>query len=118
AFVGRAGFADGEALIDPILWMLSALQAYTEEGRHLYPEVVITTSVTDLMKPLAYHSLAKIGDAPIDIAFQRALKVCAPLAVGNWAIWIEVRQSEASFGVVDGSASELAPTLQTQLVGE
>ncbi len=117
-FIARAGFADANAIVDAVIWAIDALQEYTEEGKHLYPEVVVTTSIEGLTKPLAYHNLVVVGEEPLKSVFPRALKICAPLATDDWAIWIEINGDNARFGLVDGVASELSPTLQNQLVGE
>lgn len=114
----EAGFTITESLLDGVMWTIDALQSYTEEGRHLYPEVIVTTSISDLAKPLGYHRLLKIGSTSMQDAFATALKVCAPLAVGDWAIWIELSGTTVTYGVLSAAASELSPTLRNQLVGD
>jgi hypothetical protein len=113
----EARFADPYALARDLIHVVDAIPGYTEEGVALYPELLVTTSVIELLKPFPVKNLVEIGSAPRKDALASVLKTCAPLARGGWTIYVELGDSTV-YGVLWVESTELSPTLYAQVVGE
>ena len=117
-FLFEEGFPTCAITRSGLLHILDNIDGYMEEGQRLYPEVVLTT---DLKKALAYcpHEIVNIDKSDLtETAFKKALKRCAPLAKGSWAIFLYVSGGELMYGLVSPEVSELSASLHKQLVGE
>lgn len=83
--------ATEEALIS----LAVALADYREEDRPLFPRIVICDDLNTVLRNIQGSGPVEIGSAAREPGtISRALKKCAPLTAGAWAIWVE-RQPEA-----------------------
>ncbi len=115
----RSGFSHAHSLAKPLLSLVGAIGAYTEEGRRLYPEVVLTTNTDALLSQVPFHRRQKIGVSSVHDAVPRALKQCAPLASGGWVIYLQSADDETmEFGVASVAVTDLSPDFHTQTVGD
>jgi hypothetical protein len=109
----------GDALAEALADLIDSLHSYTEEGRRLYPEIIVTPSLTSSLSPIPYRRTIPIGEAPPNEVFRRALKRCAPLAGNGWVLYVEIaEEGDARYGLASATSSELSPTLFSQLVGD
>jgi hypothetical protein len=100
-----------------ILEILNLISDYHEEGVPLFPEVIITNSL-EFFKTIPNKELS-IGEGPLDVQeFKKAIKLCAPLAIENWVIFIEVKENSIKYGLVSAEMAETSLSIYNQTVGE
>lgn len=103
-------------LKDGILELINLISDYHEEGQKLYPEILIVTD-WDYFKSISNRDvIIKSTELTVD-EFSKILKLCAPLAVGNWNIVIEVKGNQLKYGLIDAEIIETSPSLHEQTVG-
>jgi hypothetical protein len=102
-----------------VVALIDQISSYNEEGRQLFPEVVMSTSIDAFIKQLPSHYRVPIGSGKIStLEFKKALKKCAPLAVNGWIIYIEIAEHNFSYGLISSDSSELSPLLYQHIVGD
>lgn len=98
-FVERVGMACVEttqSLVDLIV----ELSHYEEEGKILYPKILICDLLPEALALLQGNASLQIGRGPKSPSTaQQALKKCAPLAQEGWSIYIERHPDEFRYGV-------------------
>lgn len=116
AFLYDEKFPSLPQLKEGIVELINLTADYQEEGQKLYPEILIVTD-WDYFKSISNReiivSIAEISTSE----FSKILKLCAPLAVGNWNIVIEVKGSQLKYGLIDAEIIETSPSLYEQTVG-
>jgi hypothetical protein len=94
---------------DGLVELISALANYTEEGRALFPRIFVFDSLPIALGMMPGSECVHIGDGPKSAAtMSRALKKCAPLAFSGWAIYIERRPADFSFGLLRSGSTVLS----------
>jgi len=114
-------FPSCEVTPEGILSIVDAIAAYYEEGRELFPHIIITTNLSDLLKPIPFRQIIEIRKMPLCVKeFSTALKLNAPIAVNGWIIFIEIDISNKKLrsGLVSVELSETSPSLHRQLIGD
>ncbi|MFH1114191.1 MAG: hypothetical protein V1792_09745 [Pseudomonadota bacterium] len=104
-----------------ILTIVDAVAAYHEEGKELYPRVLITTDLDGLLKSVPFAHKIEIRRANITSReFPDALKLCAPLATDGWVIFMEIdtHTDQIRSGLVSLELSETSPTFYRQVFGD
>lgn len=101
--LGRLYRIIGHARLDlvyaPMVTELAAsLCGYREEEVPLYPLVFICSAVDSLAGPVPRTIVGSGMSDDIQLA-ARILKQCAPLAVGGWAIFVEVCDRQCRYGI-------------------
>jgi len=100
-----------------ILEILNLISDYHEEGHPLFPEVLITNSL-DFFKSIPNKELV-LNEADLSVdEFKNAIKLCAPLAINNWIIFIEVKANKIKYGLVSAEMTETSPSIYNQTVGK
>lgn len=100
-----------------IAYMVTALANYTEEGRHLFPELYVTTSIEDLPRFLPGSSSLRVGECAVSEEVPNiAVKHCAPLASRGWCIYVDYNEGGATYGVFRDALSPLAIPVQRALL--
>ncbi len=93
---GMSCVATEEALVS----LAVALADYREEERPLFPRILICDDLDAVLRNVQGSGAVEIGSAvrqPGTIT--RALKKCAPLTAGAWAIWVERQPETFRYGV-------------------
>ncbi|MBI5558889.1 MAG: hypothetical protein HY885_14785 [Deltaproteobacteria bacterium] len=100
--------------------LIVALSRYTEEGIHLAPEMYLCENLSVMLKFLPGHSSIHLGGASNDTdGIMKALKKAAPLAIGDWKIYIEMSNGQFEYGLFHGDLSPLSVEVgQTLLSGD
>lgn len=112
-FLEKEGFRRDDCTLDGILTLVDLIADYYEEGRHLYPEVVVTNDLS-LFKTMPSF-IVPIKEDPLHAdSFKNALKLCAPLAVDRWVIFIEINEDHIKFGVLSTETTETTLSLYRQ----
>ena len=108
------GYPVNKTVIEGVADIVNKIADYHEEGVKLYPEVIILRDYYSF-KPLQariemlYEGEIKEND------FSKAMKLCAPLAVGNWNIFIVLPDDKSiSYGLVSVERKETSLSLVTQ----
>lgn len=83
-----------------IVGLVVALADYREEGRQLFPQVLICDDLPRVLKIVQGSSFVIMGRGPRgEATAAQALKLCAPLANGGWAVGINRLEDVFEFGV-------------------
>lgn len=110
------GYSANNTMIEGVADIVNKIADYHEEGVKLYPEVIILHDYYSF-KPLqarteiVYEGEIKVND------YSKAMKLCAPLAVGNWNIFIVLPDDKhISYGLVSVERKETSLDLVTQAI--
>lgn len=106
--------SDVGTLREGILNIVNMISDYYEEGTHLYPEVVLVSDVK-YFKSIPNHSYTLFNGSLDKSQFGRAVKMCAPLAVNGWNIFIEVKEDKMSWGVITSEVLETSLSMYHQI---
>lgn len=102
-----------------ILALVDEIASYHEEGKELFPHILLTTDLTELLKSLPFIQKIVVKEYELSVeGFHAALKLCAPLAVDGWIIFIDLDVSAKiiKFGLLSSELSETSPSLHRQLL--
>jgi len=92
-----------------LVTIINSLAHYTEEGKVLFPEVFVFDDVGLILKMLGPAEGVAVGvGAKEPGTMAAALKRCAPLARGGWAVYIERRQDVFGYGLLRCGTSALS----------
>ncbi|MBZ5857758.1 hypothetical protein [Flavihumibacter profundi] len=116
-FLYEEQFATSEHLKYGILEIINSISDYQEEGRTLFPEIIITDNLKYFESIPNRELTIKVTKLSKD-EFRNALKLCAPLAKDSWVIFIEVSGDNMKYGITSAEMSETSPSLYKQTVGE
>lgn len=105
----------------PVTWagialIVSRLARYEEEGKQLYPKILITSDFSKLKKLLTPLHDQPLGSGELSISsYQACLKRLAPLAINDWYIYIERRSDRICYGLVRSASSILAASIEQHI---
>lgn len=116
SFLFEEGFNRCEIVPHGIMNMINQISDYYEEGVPLFPEVILTNDYTYFQMVPSQDIIIKETALSID-EFSNALKLCAPLAVNNWVIFIELKNSTMKYGLINAELSDTSPSIYNQTVG-
>lgn len=116
-FLHEEGFVADPYTKEGIVEILNLVSDYKEEGKSLYPEIIITNN-EDLFKGIP-EKRVQIKASVLSIKeFKNAIKLCAPLAVNGWIIYIIVKDGYISYGMITAEMSETTISIYEQTVGK
>ena len=116
-FLYEEGFAKDDITKFGILEIINLISDYHEEGIPLFPEILVTNSL-DFFKTIPNKDLV-IKESELSVMeFKNAIKLCAPLAMNSWIIFIEVKDEKIKYGITSAEMSETSPSIYNQTVGE
>lgn len=97
--------------------LIVLLARYQEEGASLCPKVYLTNSIDKLSLMLPGGEKHKIGVAKSDTSgLKAALKKCAPLATGEWMLYVQDNGSNIEYGVFKGESNPVSVSVDTILL--
>ena len=97
--------ATPEVLVDLIV----RLVRYQEEGTRLSPRVYLTDNIDLLINMLPEGEKLRLSGTTADsVGIKDMLKICAPLAVGEWRIFGHQCAEGMNFGIFRGSGSPIS----------
>jgi len=104
---------------DGLVTVVHALAMYREEGRSLFPEVFIFDHLEKILAILPGADHVPIGSGPKEAStMAKALKRCAPLAQGGWAVYIHREPDTFSYGLLRCGVHLLSVPLSELLVNK
>src|SRR5688572_13601938 len=116
-YLYKEGFKTNAITPLGILEAINLISDYHEEGIPLFPELIITNSLA-FFKTIPNKDLI-IGEGKLTVdEFKKAIKLCAPLAVDNWIIFIEVSEESLKYGIVSAEMTETSLSIYHQTVGD
>lgn len=116
-FLYEEGFAKDDITKIGILEIINLISDYHEEGNPLFPEILLTNSL-DFFKTIPDNEII-IQEADLSVSeFKNAIKLCAPLAINSWIIFIEVKANRIKYGIASAEISETSPSIYNQTVGQ
>lgn len=117
-FLLDENFENNTLLKEGIVELINLISDYFEEGEHLFPEVLITNNSKEFFKTISNREV-QIAEEPLNISeFKNVIKLCAPLAIGSWIIYIQVKDNKIKYGLVDAEMTETSPSIYEQTVGQ
>jgi hypothetical protein len=97
--------------------LIVLLARYREERVVLCPKVYISNNLQAVISMLPGGDFLKIGTCPADLdGIRTILKRCAPLALGEWAIYIEDRGQILEYGLFRGAANPISVLMDDVLM--
>jgi hypothetical protein len=113
----RAGFEANEELITGVIVLTDSLCNYTEEGRKLFPQILLTDNIDAIARTLPFCKCVRLETTGItEFGFRAALKEGAPLATGGWCIFLETARDKMAYGLVSIESSMLSASLDQTLL--
>lgn len=110
------GFPVNKTMIEGVADLVNQIADYHEEGVKLYPEVIILHDDYSLKPLQARIEIIYQGDIR-ENEFSKVMKLCAPLAVGNWNIFIILPDdTHITYGLVSVERKETSLDLVTQAI--
>lgn len=95
-----------EIHINGVIDIIDQISDYYEEGNKLYPEVLMMTS-RDMMCSYPGRFICLYTGELKERHFKEALKLCAPLAIDNWNIYIILPDdNNIEFGIISTEVKE------------
>ena len=89
--------------------LIVRLVRYQEEGMRLFPRVYLTDNIDLLINMLPEGEKLRLSDTTADsVGIENMLKICAPLAVGEWNIFGHQCAERMNFGIFRGSGSPIS----------
>lgn len=106
-----------QASVSAIVALVAQLVHHREEGVELSPDIYLCHDASKLASILGGAELLAIGDAPLnDGTARQALKLCAPLAVSGYSIYIQRNLDDTfAYGLVRATNLPLAVTPEEAL---
>ena len=93
---------------EALLELVVALSHYTEEGNVLFPQVLLCDDLEVSLGLIRGSEPIRIGSGPKSaVTMRQALKRCAPLAHGNWIVYVQRIDRNFEYGVF---RAPIAPT--------
>lgn len=112
-FLDSEGFRVDDLSKKGILHLINQISDYFEEGKRLYPEVIVTNNI-EIFKTIP-HRIQSIQKEPLSInSFKKAIKLCAPLSIDGWVIYIEIGKEHLNYGVFSTEITESSLSLYRQ----
>ena len=89
--------------------LIVRLVRYQEEGVRLFPRVYLTDNIDLLINMLPEGEKLRLSATTADsFGIENMLKICAPLAVGEWNIFGHQCAERMNFGIFRGSGSPIS----------
>jgi len=118
SFLFQERFATNEPMTQAgLLNVINLISDYKEEGKALYPEVLVTNDL-DLLRSIPAHKIFVGQHSASEDNFKKIIKSCAPLSSSEWVIFIEIKEGQLRYGVMCAEITETTPSLYDQTVGE
>lgn len=107
-----------DLLKNGIVDIINLLSDYYEEGAHLYPEVLFIDDM-DFFKVVNKDIYVYYEGAILETEFSRAVKICAPLAIDGWSVFICVSPDKdlMVWGIVSIEKDVSSLTLYQEVLG-
>lgn len=107
------GFPSTEIHVNGIIDIIDQISDYYEEGCKLYPEVLIVKSRDMILSYPGRHFRLYCGEIALH-QFKQAMKLCAPVAVDNWNIYIILQDDNTiEYGLISTEEKETSLSLRT-----
>lgn len=113
-FMTDGGYLKPEVLADGFLRVVDMIADYHEEGVSLSPDVLLIQDKSFLTTfPCIYYQTDTIGFT--SESFAKIIKMCAPLAVDGWVIFIQIESDDIlRYGIVTSKVSTMSIPLYVQ----
>ncbi len=102
-----------------IMNLVDLISNYHEEGKELFPEIIVTSNINKILEALPFARKINISSSQLSIdQFSRSLKLCAPLAKDGWILFLELKGDQIEFGLISAEISEISPSFYSQIIGD
>ncbi|KJR42976.1 hypothetical protein MCHI_001117 [Candidatus Magnetoovum chiemensis] len=110
---------DCQHTVKGLVEIITLLSQYREEGKALFPKIFMFDDLKTILGLLAGNESMKIGEGPKkNPTFKKALKECAPLAIGGWAVYIYRKNDSIEYGLFKSIGDILKPSIESTLLSE
>jgi hypothetical protein len=116
-FLYKEGFQTNDITPLGILGAINLISDYHEEGIALFPEIIVTNSL-EFFKTIPNKEVVIAEEILSVDEFKKAIKLCAPLAIDSWVIFIEITENSIRYGLVSAEMTETSLSIYNQTVGD
>lgn len=104
-------FPLNDTIVKGVMSLVDNISDYSEEGHKLFPEILLLNSEYILKEIPCRH--IRVYDKIMDSSqFSRTLKLCAPLAVDNWHIYMILKDEQhLEYGIMSTEIKETSVSL-------
>lgn len=104
--------------VNGIIDIIDQISDYYEEGNKLYPEVLLVSSLDMIQSYPGRHIKLYAGKIESH-QFKQAMKLCSPLAVDNWNIYIILQDDNTiEYGIISTEEKETSLSLRQIALNE
>ena len=116
AFLFNEQFPGEPSIADGVLEIINLISDYHEEGKTLFPEIIIVNEKSILETVPDLKIELGTMDASIE-GYKKIIKNCAPLCTSEWVIYIKAAKGKLDYGLTCAEITETTPSLYKQTVG-
>lgn len=112
-------YPSSDDIIDGLIDIINKVSDYHEEGQTLYPEVLVVNNLT-YFNTFLNHRVKLVEKELKRADFSQCIKMCAPLAVSGWNIYVALLEGgKIEYGLLTSEMATLSLDLyeQTMNVG-
>ena len=110
----QIGYPNDGEIVEGIIDMVNMLSDYHEEGQPLYPDVLIAND-SSFFNTFINHRVKLAEKSFNKNDFSQCIKMCAPLAVDGWSIYILLLENRnIEYGVLTSEITTLSLDLYAQ----
>ena len=108
------GYPSDDDVVDGVVGMVNMLSDYHEEGQALFPEVLLANK-EDYFKTFI-NKRVKLKEKSLEKGdFSQCIKMCAPLAIDGWCIYVLLLdERRIEYGVLTSEITALSLDLYSQ----
>lgn len=106
-------FPINDLIINGIVHLIDAVSDYSEEGHRLFPDILLLNDEESL-KSIPGRFLIICDQENNPSQFSKVLKLCAPLAINNWHIYIIIKDdTHIQYGILSTEIKETSVSLKS-----
>lgn len=112
-------YPSSDEIIDGLIDLINKVSDYHEEGQALYPDVLVVNN-SAYFNTFLNHRIKLVEKSLKRADFSQCIKMCAPLAVGGWNIYVTLLEDgKIEYGLLTSEMATLSLGLyeQTMNVG-
>lgn len=112
--VDSIGYPHSDDIINGLLDIINKLSDYHEEGQALYPEVLVVSNL-EYFNTFVNRRVKLVEKSLYASDFSQCVKICAPLAVDGWNIYIAIlSDNKIEYGLLTSEMTALSLDLYEQ----
>lgn len=105
-----------DLIIDGLVSVVNLISDYHEEGVALFPDVLLITNRSFFSTLASNKHFCLCEEEISDKSFSMAIKMCAPLALNGWNIYLLLKDEHTlQYGIVNAELTQMSMSLYDQV---